>query len=246
MRWEHRSTYDPTPEELGQGGARGRAAVRAWFAAATMARCGTGFGGSRLSLPEPGGRLWWADVGQPTLWAPSADHGRAGAALQANAWELAQSVGWSPGGPAASNLDTLDGSTAAAPEDATGAPVAVFVLAGVVGVAYLGAVAYTVSVGADVLDRHLQRRESTRRVLEADRGVQAVAAEHYRREKEAGRTLPYDPGEKAALDNWAGVSKEARAQMQADRAGRKTFSFGLGDLTVPVLALGAGYLVLAQ
>jgi hypothetical protein len=261
--WQHVMTYDPPRGDLAAGGRAGLAAARAAL--------GGLWGGYSLAL---GGTILEETEGTrsqlltvvPSELVPTAPglvggalrtvdpatefHALAADTLDSVCVSLARVVGWD-GRPPPARLGTENGLAGHTEQrDASGLPAGVAVVvigcAAVSSLAMAGAIAYTVSTGAELLDRHLQRKENTRRALEAAHGVNLVAREHRAAELTAGKALPYSEGEREALTRYAGLAKDAQAGMAAERKPSRVFSFGagLGDLLLPAAGLAGAYLLL--
>jgi hypothetical protein len=131
----------------------------------------------------------------------------------------------------------------------------------VVAVAALAlAVCYCAEVAGQVVDRKLTEDAITERMMQSQARAIGMVSDHLERERQAGHTLPWDPGEQATLDALNGVQRElaqrdhtpmptpfagavSRGRKAVERAGDEIGGIGTG-LVIAGLVAGGAYLAL--
>jgi hypothetical protein len=146
-------------------------------------------------------------------------------------------------------------------EEAGALPAVAVTVVLVVAVAALGlAACYAAEVAGQVVDRKLTEDALTERMMQTQARAIGMVSDHLEREKQAGHTLLWDPGEQATLDALNGIQRDLAQRDHApmpspfagavtggrkvlDRAGEKVSGIGTG-LVIAGLLAGGAYLAL--
>lgn len=179
----------------------------------------------------------------PTPRTGDPERRAAAAVLYRSVWLLARDVQSEVGITTHAGPDVVD----------TGFPWPAAVGVAIVSVASAVAIGYVAHQAAQVVDRHLSRREDTRRLMQTDQKVLQLVRAHVEREKAAGQHVPLDDATKAALS----AAKEQQDQILEKREAplspvvpdlsrsETLFGFSMGSL-LTLGVVGAGLYLISK
>jgi hypothetical protein len=106
---------------------------------------------------------------------------------------------------------------------------------------------YAVQKASEIIDRHLRRREETKKYVANIAAAVDINMRHAEAEERTGRMLPLTDAEKRILDMLEAQGKAIASSKEAPLPGPDLPNFsGVGAIALPALLFGAGFFVLTQ
>lgn len=121
-----------------------------------------------------------------------------------------------------------------------GLPLPLIAAAAIVSLAQVVAVAYCIDRGAVILDRELNRREDLKKLVQRDKAVLDLAAQHQAAEEKAGKPLPMNPVTKDALksllEQQEAIVKKVETPLQAQLPSVPNPTVAIGGFSIGAIA----------